>query len=133
MLKKAALFLCILALAISAFCQEKDEVKLPVEINTTIKGIEIKITLLRITLLKEGTSGDMTLAFKNPQTGEWIHFDAEDVPISTDHGLVYSFMLKLQDGFKKPDTDFTKSILEQKRDNVFIWKCDCDDILLPLF
>jgi hypothetical protein len=133
MLKKLILFHCILALAIPALSQEKDELTLPIEINTTVKGIEVKITLLNIKHSVEGAYADMILAFKNPQTGEWIYFDAQDAQISTDHGLIYSFMLKLRDGFKKSDTDFTKPIMEQKSDKAFIWNCHCDDILLPLF
>ena len=133
MLRKAILFLCIHALAASAFSQQKDEIVLPIEINTTPKGIEVKITILSIKLSEEGAYADMILAFKNPQTGEWIIFEAEDAQISLGHGLIYSFMLKLQERFKKYDIDFTKAFLEQKGKEGFIWKCHCDDILLPLF
>jgi hypothetical protein len=133
MLRKAILFLCTLTVAVAAFSQQKDAIELPAEINTTVKGIEVKITLLRITLQEEVTYGDMVLAFKNPLTSEWIYFDAEGARISRDRGLVYSFMLNLRNGFKESDTDFTKSILEQKSGKSFIWNCHCDDILLPLF
>jgi hypothetical protein len=106
---------------------------LPIEIQTIIKGIETRIILLDLKITTKGAFGEVILKFKNPQTGEWIYFDAQDVPISPTHLLMDSFKLNLQKHTRGSDTEFTRPIIELKEDGVFLWKCRCDDILPPLF
>jgi len=133
MKQTSILFLCISIFGTSAFSQQQKSVILPIEIETVIKEIETKIILLDLRFTPKGAFGEVILKFKNPQTGEWIYFDAKDVPISPTHILMDSFKLKLQNESKDSNTEFIKPIIERKEDGMFIWKCRCEDILPPLF
>ena len=132
--KKFSLLFCLQLLAVYGFSQQNPELKtLPVEVEYTIRGIEIKIKFHSISIQEKGAFSDMTLSFKNPQTGEWVEFDAKNAEISMEHGLIYSFILQLNNNFRNQNTDFTKPVLEHKSDNTFRWKCDCNEMLHPVF
>jgi hypothetical protein len=107
-------------------------ITLPYEIQTEINNLKVKVTLRSIEGGPEGMFAEMTIGFKNPQTGEWIFFDAEKVPINKKDGFDDRFELKVRDDVRLHDIKFIREIIDLRSDGKYWWKCRCKDFISEL-
>lgn len=131
---KSPFFLTVFILiALSSLAQTPDSViKLPYGIQTEINNLKLKVILRSIEGGPEGMFGEMTIGFKNPQTGEWIFFDAEKVPINKKDGFDDRFELKVRDDVRLHDIKFIREIIDLRSDGKYWWKCRCKDFISEL-
>lgn len=132
-LTRPFLIFLLLSLNISSHAQTPENViKLPYEMHFKIKGIKTKMILHEIYGGPNGAFIDLTIGFENPQTEQWIFFDAEKVRISNKSGIQAPFELKLFEEHERKDTNFIEEILKHHTGRSFLWKCDCEDSIPKL-
>jgi len=131
--KRPFFHLVFILITLPSFAQTPDLViKLPYEIQTEINNLKVKVTLRGVEGGPEGMFAEMTFSFQNPQTGEWIFFDAEKVPINNKNGFDDPFELKVRDDVRLHDVKFIHGIIDLRSDGRYWWKCSCNHFVSEL-